>query len=160
MCLLANLCVYNSNKSNTIIRIQGIYLKVTSFNIYPHFWDYIYILYIYIYRDRERERERKREREKRERERERVDIIQELPNHNLHSIISINLFQDTTYTLYLSFQIYKQSLIANIYIYMYIYNIYIYTYIYIYIHIHIYIYIYIYLMNICIYIYLINIYSC
>ena len=61
MCLLANLCVYNSNKSNTIIRIQGIYLKVTSFNIYPNFWDYIYI---------SRERERKREREKREKERE------------------------------------------------------------------------------------------
>ena len=78
MCLLANLCVYNSNKSNTIIRIQGIYLKVTSFNIYPNFWDYMYILYIYIYtyiyiyisREREREREKEREREEREGERE------------------------------------------------------------------------------------------
>ena len=49
----------------------------------------------------------------REKERERVGKIWELSNHKLQSI---NSFHDSTYTLYLSFQIYKLSLITNMYI--------------------------------------------
>ena len=49
-------------------------------------------------------------------ERETVGKIRELPNYT-----SINSFQDTAYTPYLSFQIYTLSLIPNMYIYMFIY---------------------------------------